>query len=240
MKTKTLKLITEAVNEVEMVKQEYDPSKPITMKYKGIGAQCSKKNANGRTYPYELLKKEMDRFNEEMVKTGRALTELEHSSSAEIDPTRASSRILSITEDNNNWIVEGVILCSDEKHNIKGTPCGDILAALTNYGTKWGLSTRALGDVDESTGEVTDLQLCTIDTVTNPSIGEMVSSNGDRFVNGILESKQFICNLHGEVLEQKYANLEENLSHMPNTYISSKKNEKVFAALKDFFDSLTK
>ena len=68
----------------------------------------------------------------------------------------------------------------------------------------------------------------------------MVSSNGDRFVNGILESKQFICNLHGEVLEQKYANLEENLSHMPNTYISSKKNDKVFAALKDFFDSLTK
>ena len=131
-------------------------------------------------------------------------------------------------------------MCSDEKFGIKGTPAGDILAALTNYGTKWGLSTRALGDVDESTGKVTDLQLCTIDTVTNPSIGEMVSSNGDRFVNGILESKQFICNVHGEVLEQKYNRLEEGLSKMPNTYVSSKRNEHVFKALNDFFSSLTK
>jgi len=117
------------------------------------------------------------------------LGELEHPSSPEIDPMRASARFLSIKEDNKNWIAEGVILCSDEKFGIKGTPCGDVLASLTNYGTKWGLSTRALGDVDESTGQVKDLQLCTIDTVTNPSIGEMVSSDGDRFVNGILESK---------------------------------------------------
>ena len=86
---------------------------------------------------------------------------------------------------------------------------------------------------------MTDLQLCTIDTVTNPSIGEMVSSDGDRFVNGILESKQFVCTMHGEVLEQKYKKLEESLSDMPNTFISSKKNEKVYSALKEFFGSLT-
>lgn len=111
---------------------------------------------------------------------------------------------------------------------------------MTNYGTKWGLSTRALGEVDESSGEVTDLQLCCIDAVCNPSIGEMVSSNGDRFVNGILESKQFVCNLHGEVIEEKFNAFENSLRHMPNTYLSSKKNEKVFAALNDFFKSLTK
>lgn len=239
MKTKTLKLITESANAVEMVKQEYDPSKPLTMKFRGLGAVSERKNANGRVYPYELLKAEMERFDKEMVQTARALCELEHSSSCEISPDRASARILSVTEDNKNWIVEGVILCSDEKHGIKGTPCGDILASLTNYGTKWGLSTRALGDVDEQTGIVTDLQLCTIDTVTNPSIGEMVSSDGDRFVNGILESKQFVCTMHGEVLEQKYKKLEESLSDMPNTFISSKKNEKVYSALKEFFESLT-
>ena len=239
MNTKTLRLITEAAEAVEVDNQKYDPSKPLTMKFRGLGAVSERKNANGRVYPYELLKQEMERYDKDMVQTGRALCELEHSSSPEISPDRASARILSITEDNNAWICEGVILCSDEKFGIKGTPAGDILAALTNYGTKWGLSTRALGDVDESTGKVTDLQLCTIDTVTNPSIGEMVSSNGDRFVNGILESKQFICNVHGEVLEQKYSKLEEGLSKMPNTYVSSKRNEHVFKALNDFFSSLT-
>lgn len=240
MKTKTLRLIAESANEVEMVKQDHDPSKPFTMKFRGLGACSEKKNANGRVYPYELLKAEVDRFDKEMVQTGRALCELEHSSSAEIDPMRASARMLSITEDNKNWIVEGVILCSDEKFGIKGTPCGDVLASLTNYGTKWGLSTRALGDVDESTGYVTDLQLCTIDTVTNPSIGEMVSSDGDRFVNGILESKQFICNIHGEIIEEKFNKFEKSLSKMPNTYIASKRNEKICEALKEFFGSLAK
>lgn len=238
MKTKTLRLIAESANEVELVKQERDPSKPFTMKFRGLGAVSERKNANGRTYPYELLKAEIERFDKEMVQTGRALGELEHSSSAEIDPMRASARFLSIEEDNKNWIVEGVVLCSDEKFGIKGTPCGDVLASLTNYGTKWGLSTRALGDVDESTGYVTDLQLCTIDTVTNPSIGEMVSSDGDRFVNGILESKQFVCNIHGEVIEEKFNKFEKSLSKMPNTFISSKRNEKICEALKEFFGSL--
>ncbi len=238
MKTKSLKLITEAANTVEMVKQENDPSKPFTMKFRGLAACSEKVNANHRVYPYELLKREMEKYDKEMVQTGRALAELEHSSNPEISPDRASARFLSISEDNKNWIAEGVILCSDEKHGIRGTPCGDILASLTNYGAKWGLSTRALGDVDEATGTVTDLQLCTIDTVTNPSIGEMVSSNGDRFVNGILESKQFVCNIHGEVLEEKFNAFEKSMSKMPNTYVSSKRNEKVYEALCDFFKSL--
>lgn len=240
MKTKTLKLIAEAAHEVEMVKQDNDPSKPFTMKFNGVAACASRKNANGRTYPYELLKREIEKFDKEMVQTGRALGELEHSSSPEISPDRAAVRFLSLTEDNQNWIADGVILCSDEKHGIKGTVCGDTLAALTNYGTKWGLSTRALGEVDESTGQVTDLQLCTIDAVVNPSIGELVSSNGDRFVNGILESKQFVCNIHGEVIEEKFNAFEKSLKTMPNTYMSSKRNEKVFAALSEFFRSLTK
>jgi len=46
-----------------------------------------------------------------------------------------------------------------------------------------------MGTVDEKTGLVKDLQLITIDTVLNPSIGEMVTADGNRFVNGILESK---------------------------------------------------
>ena len=69
------------------------------------------------------------------------------------------------------------------------------------------MTTRALGDVNESTGEVTDLHLVTIDAVLEPSIGSMCQSNGDRFVNGILESKQFVCNIHGEVLEEKFNKL---------------------------------
>ena len=238
MKTKILKLITEATEPAEIVKEKHDPSKPFTMKFRGIGAVSEKKNANGRIYHYELLKQEIERYDKEMVQTCRALCELEHPSSCDTSPDRASARILSIAEDNKSWICEGVILCTDEAHNVRGTPAGDILASLTNYGTKWGLSTRALGDVNESTGYVTDLQLCAIDTVTNPSCGELVNSNGDRFVNGILESKQFVCNIHGEIIEEKFNKFEKSISKMPNTHISSKRNEKVYEALTEFFSSL--
>ena len=240
MKTKTLKLITEAIHEVEISKDKSDPNKPFTMTYSGIFCESERKNANGRIYPYELLKSEVERFDKEMVQAGRGLSELEHSQEATINPENVCARILSLTEDNKTWIGTGVILCSDEKFNIRGTPKGDLLASLTQYGTKWGMSTRALGDVDESTGMVTDLHLVTIDCVLEPSIGQMVQSNGDRFVNGILESKQFVCNIHGEVIEEKFNAFEKSLKTMPNTYVSSKRNEKVFAALSEFFKSLTK
>lgn len=236
-KQKILKMITESSDDIQMITEDFDPNKPKTLKFRGIFLVSEKKNGNSRIYPYEILKKEVDRFRTEMIETDRALMELEHSSTAEIDPTRASARILSLEEDNKQWIGEAVILCSDEKHGIKGTVCGDTLAALTNYGTKWGVSSRAMGEVGDD-GRVTDLHLVTIDTVMNPSIGEMVTADGNRFVNGILESKQWICNTHGELVEQKFNAFEKRISKMPKTNINKKKAEYLGAALTDFFNSL--
>lgn len=123
----------------------------------------------------------MDRFIEEMVETGRALGNLEHPDSAVIDPAQAAIRITKLKEDNRNWIGESVVLATDADHHIKGTPSGDIVASLINYGTKLGFSTRSLGNVGED-GIVTDLHLVTIDCVANPSISEFCESNGNRFV----------------------------------------------------------
>ena len=233
-KDKVLRLITESRSEVEILKEDYDPSKPKTMKFRGIFAVAEKRNGNNRIYPYEELKREVDRFREEMINTNRALMELEHPEVTTISPDRASARILSMVEDNKSWIGEAVILCSDEKFGIRGTPCGDVLAALTNYGTKWGVSSRSMGNVDDN-GIVSDLRLVTLDTVLEPSIGEMVSTNGNRFVNGILESKQWVCGAHGELIEQKYKKFEKAIAKMPNTNIGSKKAEHLGKAVSQFF-----
>jgi hypothetical protein len=74
--------------------------------------------------------------------------------------------------------------------------------------------------------------------VTNPSIGCFCSSNADRFVNGILESKTFVINTHGQILEEKYGLLEKSLSKTPNTFISSKKSEFLGNAVSKFLESL--
>jgi len=237
MKEKIFKLITEAKEPVELIKESYDPSKPITLKFRGVYLVSERRNGNDRIYPYELLKGEVDRFRTEMIETKRGVQELEHPSSSEIDPTRACARILSLEEDNRSWIGESVVLCSDEKYGIKGTVCGDCLASLIQYGTSFGVSSRALGEVDED-GRVTDLHLVTADVVLNPSVGEMVTTDGNRFVNGILESKQWICNMHGELVESKINKLEKDLSKLPNTCITSKKNEAVNAAWMEFLKSI--
>ena len=234
---KELKLITESAAPVEMVKEAFDPGKPKTLKFKGIFLQSEKRNGNNRIYPYKELKPEVDRFIEEMVNTDRALSELEHPERCDINPDRACSRILSLEEDNKQWIGEAVILATDEKHGIKGTPCGDILAALANYGTAFGMSSRAMGEVDKD-GYVSSLHLVTIDTVLNPSIGEMCGNNGNRFVNGILESKSFVIDTHGQIVESAYEKLSKRLKKMPNTNISTKKAEYLGAAVTEFFNSL--
>lgn len=240
MKTrqKIYKMITESSPEIELVKESADSDLPRTIKFKGIFLVSEKRNGNGRIYPYEALKAEVDRFRTEMIDTDRALSELEHPSSCEIDPTRACARILSLTEDSKSWIGEAIVLCSDEKHGIRGTVCGDTLAGLINYGTKFGVSSRAMGTVDEKTGIVSDLHLVTLDTVMNPSIGEMVSADGNRFVNGILESKQWICNIHGQLVERKFNALEKSLSRMPNTFDTKKRAAHIGKALTDFFNSI--
>lgn len=37
------------------------------MKFRGCAATSERKNANGRIYPYELLKREIEKYDKEMV-----------------------------------------------------------------------------------------------------------------------------------------------------------------------------
>jgi len=79
----------------------------------------------------------------------------------------------------------------------------------------------------------------TIDTVTNPSIGQFCDSNGNRFVNGILESKQFVCDFH-PLKEAKFEKFEKRVSKLENTYVSEKRNAELFGAISDFMQSFTR
>ena len=211
-------------------------SKPPMYVLQGVYAQAETTNGNGRSYPYKLLKGEIDRFTEEMVKTGRALGGLEHPDYPDIKPEDSCIRILQLKEDNNKtWVGRSCILASAPEFGIKGTPKGDLLLSLVQYGTKVGFSTRALGELNEDETEVTAMNLCTIDCVLNPSIGSFCDSNGNRFVNGILESKTFVCNFHAGK-ERTYEAFEKKLSRMPNTRISSKKSAHLAAAVHDFLE----
>ena len=231
-----MKLIVENdMRKMELIKEAYDPSKPQTIKLRGVFMQAETQNANSRKYHLEELEKEVEKFKKEKIDTGTALSELEHPEEISINPDRVCARILDLEQDGNNFIGEAVVLASDEKFGIKGTVKGDLLAGLLNYGTSVGFSSRGVGEVGDD-GWVTDFQLITIDTVLAPSIGIMSQSNANRFVNGILESKEFIVNTHGEILEKNFESFEKKLKKLPTK--QSAKEERLAEAVHDFFKSL--
>ena len=56
-------------------------------------------------------------------------------------------------------------------------------------------------------------------------------------MNGILESKSFIVNTHGEILEECFDNFEKKISKMPNTHITKEKVDFLGNAVMEFFDA---
>jgi hypothetical protein len=167
-----------------------------------------KRNENGRVYSRSKMEKCVDVFNEKMIKTGRALGELEHPPTIEIDLKKACHRITSLEQDGNIWIGESVVLCTSADGTIKGTANGDALAAIVQYGGKPGMSTRGAGYANDRSGLVEEYELITVDAVSKPS-------GPGCFVKGILESKDFMINTHGYLVECAYTKLEKDLEYMP-------------------------
>ena len=222
-----LKLITENDfwGEYEVIKENVE-GKPRQIKLRGPFMQAEKENMNKRKYPYEEMLKEANRFNKEFIEPGRALGELEHPDYAYINSERAAQRIISLSEgDNKTWIGESIILATDSEHNIKGTPLGDITASLIQYGTKLGQSTRGVGRLED--GVVKGYKLSTVDVVSDPSIGE--------YVEGILESKDFMIDTHGVVTEMCYDRLTKQMNQLPN----HEKAEYIGNAIKEFINNIT-
>lgn len=235
-----MKLIVESdIKNIQVIKEEFTKDRPNTIKLRGPFLEYGLKNGNNRTYLKEELEEQVKKFDEDMIKTGRALCELEHPDTIVISPENACARILSLTQNDaeNQFIGEAVVLASDDRFGIKGTPKGDVLASLLQYGTAVGFSSRGVGEVGDD-NIVRDYQLVTVDCVLQPSIGKYSESNAGRFVNGILESKEFVLNHHGYIVEKAYSKLENDINASTKTNISSKKNKIAAEAVYNFFKNL--
>ena len=171
-------LITEVFNEDCEVLVEANENGTKSHYISGIFMQGDIKNRNGRVYPSTVLEKEMKRYNEQFVKTKRALGELGHPDGPQINGDRVSHLITEMKRDGSNFIGKAKIL---------GTPMGDIVKTFIDEGVKIGVSTRGLGSVKQNNGimEVqNDFHLATVDIVTDPS-------GPDCFVEGIMENTQY-------------------------------------------------
>ena len=62
-----MKLITEQIEDVQILTEERDGKKLLYIE--GVFLQSELTNRNGRRYPFEVLNREVERYNEEYVKT---------------------------------------------------------------------------------------------------------------------------------------------------------------------------
>lgn len=174
-----MKLITEHTQSVNVLTESTDGKQEYFIE--GVFLQSELKNHNGRIYPKHVMEKEVSRYSEQFVKTGRALGELNHPQSCQINPDRVSHRIVELRADGNNYIGKAKVL---------NTQCGQTVKGLLEGGAQLGVSSRGMGSLNErSDGTLVvgeDFTLATAaDIVFDPS-------GPDCFVNGILEGKEWI------------------------------------------------
>ena len=103
-----MKLITEQIEDVKLVTEGTGDDKKLYIE--GVFLQSELKNRNGRMYPFSVLEKEVSRYNEEYVKSKRALGELGHPDGPTVNLDRVSHRITSLKAEGNNFIGKAQIL----------------------------------------------------------------------------------------------------------------------------------
>ena len=186
--------------EFEYIYEEQNRNTPASLFIRGPYMMAEEVNKNKRKYLKEELDKEVNRYTEEMVKTKRAMGELNHPTSADVDLERACHLVTDLWSEGNLFYGKSKVL---------STPCGLIVKSLINDGVKVGMSSRALGTLEEgnSFNTVRNMRLIAVDCVADPSCPKA-------FVNGILESKQYVVAEDGKY-EELYNKFENNISTLP-------------------------
>ena len=214
-----MKLITETIEDVQVITEGKGDNKKLYIE--GVFLQSELKNRNGRMYPFSVLQKEVNRYNEEYIKTSRALGELGHPDGPTVNLDRVSHRIVSLAEDGTNFRGKAQIL---------DTPMGKIASSLLGEGVKLGVSSRGMGSIDKREDcnvVMDDFMLATAaDIVADPSAP-------DAFVNGIMEGKEWAWD-NGILKETKVAKYH---SYMNN---ATRKNleERTLRVFEDFLSGL--
>lgn len=173
-----MKLISEEIEAVQVITEEKNGKK--TLYIQGPFLQAEVVNRNKRCYPLQTMMNEVKRYTENFIDKGRALGELGHPDGPQINLDRVSHKIVTLTQEGNNFIGKAQIL---------STPMGKIASSLIGEGVKLGVSSRGMGSIYMKDGVNyvgEDFMLATAaDIVADPSAP-------DAFVDGIMEGKEWV------------------------------------------------
>ena len=215
-----MKLISEEIESVEILTEEKNGKKSLYIQ--GPFLQAEVVNRNKRFYPLETMVNEVARYNKSFTDKGRALGELGHPDGPSINLDRVSHKIVSLTQEGNNFIGKAQIL---------STPMGKIAESLLSEGVKLGVSSRGMGSIKNVDGVNhvgEDFMLATAaDIVADPSAP-------DAFVDGIMEGKEWVW--EGNVLREMRCNeVKKSINNLVDKEILEANKLRLFA---DFLSNL--
>ena len=175
-----MKLIRENIEEVKYITEASESGKK-NLYITGPFLVYDKPNKNNRLYTKDTLANEVKRYNEEFVKTNRALGELGHPDTPSINLERVSHKIVSLEDNGEAFIGKAMIL---------ETPYGQIVKNFIDSGVNLGVSSRGMGSLMQTKEGYNlvqdDFRLATAaDIVADPSAP-------GAFVNGIMENKEWL------------------------------------------------
>lgn len=195
-----MKLIREFTESVKYLIET--PKGETTKNYfiEGVFLQGEIKNRNGRIYPMEIMKKEVERYTKENIEKNRAYGELGHPDSPTINLDRVSHMIKELKLEGNNYV---------GKAKIMDTPYGKIVKSLIDEGANLGVSSRGMGSLrakNDGTQLVQgDFMLATAgDIVADPSAP-------DAFVRGVMEGKEWVF-VDGKFLEKDIEQVRKEIA----------------------------
>jgi hypothetical protein len=207
-----MKLIRENIEEVKYLTEATENGKK-NLYITGPFLVYDKPNKNNRMYTKDILSNEVKRYNEEYVKTNRALGELGHPDTPSINLERVSHKIVELTDNGESFIGKALIL---------DTPYGQIVKNFMDSGVNLGVSSRGMGSLQPTKEGYNivqdDFRLATAaDIVADPSAP-------DAFVNGIMEGVEWIFDPIKETwLEEKANNLAKQIHKMSKRQLEEQK-----------------
>lgn len=145
---------------MELMTESAPDGKGKNLYMKGIFVQGGVKNANQRVYPVDEIAKAVESVGKQIKGGYSVLGELDHPDDLKINLDRVCHVITDMWMDGPNGY---------GKLKVLNTPMGQLVTTMLESGVKLGVSSRGSGNVNESTGHVSDFDIVTVDIVAQPS-----------------------------------------------------------------------